>query len=187
MKVIAAGLALAAGLVGTVSGAAPNTTLGAVDPARLSEHIRILSSDAFEGRGPATPGEDKSVAYISGQMKVFGLTPAGDAGGWTQAVPLRRFETPGPISVSFTLGGTPRPLTELNDIVVHTEVPTDHVAVKDSPLVFIGYGVDAPERQWDGLQGLSISRARSPSSWSTTPISRWTPAIRCSAASTARP
>ena len=142
---------VAAWLVGTGCGASP-----AVDPAKLSEHIRVLASDAFEGRGPATPGEDKSVAYISGQMKALGLSPAADDGGWTQAVPLRRFETPGPITVSFTLGGASRPLTELNDIVVHTEVPTDHVSVKDAPLVFIGYGVDAPERRWDDFKGYDL-------------------------------
>ncbi len=151
MKLIAVVTAVA-WLIGTAcTAAAP-----AVDPAKLSDHIRILASDAFGGRGPATPGEGKSLAYISGQMKVLGLTPAGDDGGWTQAVPLRRFETPGPISVSFTFGGAPRPLTELNDIVVHTEVPTDHVAVKDAPLVFIGYGVDAPERQWDDFKGYDL-------------------------------
>jgi Zn-dependent M28 family amino/carboxypeptidase len=156
MKVFAAGVGLAAWLIGTGCGAAPNSALGTADPAKLSEHIRTLSSDAFQGRGPATPGEDKSVAYISGQMKSLGLTPAGDDGGWTQAVPLRRFVTPGPIAVSFTLAGTSRPLTELDDIVVHTEVPTDHVAVKDAPLVFIGYGVDAPERQWDDFKGYDL-------------------------------
>ena len=128
----------------------------AVDPARLSEHIRILSSDAFAGRGPATAGEDKSVAYIAGQFEALGLTPAGDHGGWTQAVPLRRFETPGPIAVGFTFAGQPHPLTELTDIVVHTEVPTDHVSVKDAPLVFIGYGVNAPERGWDDFKGYDL-------------------------------
>ena len=128
----------------------------AVDPARLSEHIRILSSDAFAGRGPATAGEDKAVAYIAGQFEALGLTPAGDHGGWTQAVPLRRFETPGPIAVGFTFAGQPHPLTELTDIVVHTEVPTDHVSVKDAPLVFIGYGVNAPERGWDDFKGYDL-------------------------------
>ena len=154
MRMSAAGLAGATWLIATVCSAADSAP--AVDPAKLSEHIRILSSDAFEGRGPATAGEDKAVAYISSQMKGLGLTPAGDDGGWTQAVPLRRFETPGPISVSFTLSGTSRPLAELDDIVVHTEVPTDHVSVKDAPLVFIGYGVDAPERGWDDFKGYDL-------------------------------
>ena len=127
-----------------------------IDPARLSEHIRILASDAFEGRGPATPGEDKTVAYISGQFEALGLVPAGDDGGWTQAVPLRRFETPGPIAVSFTVGAKPWPLTELTDIVVHTEVPATHVSVKDAQLVFIGYGVSAPEKHWDDFKGVDL-------------------------------
>lgn len=140
--------AVAAWLAGVaVAGAAT------VDPAKLSEHIRILSSDAFEGRGPATPGEDKTVAYLSGQFKALGLTPGGDDGGWTQAVPLRRFETPGPIAVGFSISGHAQPLTELQDIVVHSLVPTAHVSVKDAPLVFIGYGVNAPERGWDDFKG----------------------------------
>jgi hypothetical protein len=51
-----------------------------IDPARLSDHIKVLSSDAFEGRGPGTPGETKTVAYIAEQFKAVGLTPAGDNG-----------------------------------------------------------------------------------------------------------
>jgi Zn-dependent M28 family amino/carboxypeptidase len=146
-----ASLAIAAGLAAAAQAGA--ATAPAIDAARLSEHIRVLSSDAFEGRGPATPGEDKAVDYIAGQMKAIGLVPGGDHGGWTQAVPLRRFETPGPISVSFTLGGQPRPLAELQDIVVHSLVPTDHVTVKDAPLVFVGYGVTASERGWNDFKG----------------------------------
>ena len=142
--------ALAAG------GAAASGAGAAVDPALLSDHIRVLASDAFEGRGPATPGEDKTVAYVSGQFKAIGLTPGGDEGGWTQAVPLRRFETTGSISVGFTLVGKPRPLAELSDIVVHSLVPTAHVSVTDAPLVFIGYGVSAPERGWDDFKGYDL-------------------------------
>ena len=127
-----------------------------IEPAKISEHIRILASDAFEGRGPATPGEDRAVAYISGQLQTLGLMPAGDNGGWTQAVPLRRFETPGPIDVSFTLGGRARPLKELDEIVVHSLLPTGHVKVTDAPLVFVGYGVSAPERHWDDFKGYDL-------------------------------
>jgi Zn-dependent M28 family amino/carboxypeptidase len=126
------------------------------DPARLSDHIRTLASDAFEGRGPATAGEDKAVAYIAGQFQSLGLKPAGDAGGWTQAVPLRRFETSGPITVGFTLEGKPHPLVELQDIVVHSLRPTDHVSVKNAPVVFIGYGVSAPDRRWDDFKGYDL-------------------------------
>jgi len=154
MKRIALAIAVAAALLSTVS--APAADDGRIDPHRISEHIRTLASDAFEGRGPGTPGETKSVAYIVDQFQAIGLKPAGDHGGWTQAVPLRRFETPGPIAVSFNLNRRPRPLTETEDIVVHTLLPTPRVAVKDAPLVFIGYGVKAPERGWDDFKGYDL-------------------------------
>ena len=117
-----AGSALAAETAPTGPGPlSPSRVTEHVDVARLSEHIRVLASDAFQGRGPATPGEDKTIGYIASQFKAAGLLPGGDKGGWTQAVPLRRFETPGPIAVSFSQGGQVHPLTELDDIVVHDE------------------------------------------------------------------
>src|SRR5471032_2258981 len=80
-----------------------------IDPALLSEHIKVLSSDAFEGRGPATPGEVKSVAYISKEFKAVGLQPGGDkikAGrAWTQNVPLAEFNIEGPVSFTVKEGG----------------------------------------------------------------------------------
>ena len=156
LKVLGIGLLAATGMAG-IALAAP----AVIEGPRLSEHIKTLASDAFEGRGPATPGETKSVAYITEQFKKAGLKPGGDAitsggRGWTQAVPLRRFETPGEIKVSFTEAGKTVPLTELQDIVVHTQLPTDHVSIKDAPLVFIGYGVNAPERHWDDFKGYDL-------------------------------
>src|SRR4249920_1410722 len=76
--------------------------LPTIDPQRLSAEVKILSSDAFEGRGPATPGETKTVDYVIAQMKAAGLQPGGDVlksgkRGWTQAVPLGRFQIQGPI------------------------------------------------------------------------------------------
>src|SRR5690349_3498359 len=74
------------------------------DPARLSQHVKTLSSDAFEGRGPATPGEQKTVAYLVEQMKAAGLQPGGDLKegkrAWTQDVPLAQFNISGPVDVS---------------------------------------------------------------------------------------
>src|SRR5438477_9000031 len=80
-----------------------------IDAARLSEHIKVLSSDAFEGRGPATAGEVKSVAYISQQFKAVGLQPGGDktksGRAWTQNVPLAQFDIKGPLTFSVKAGG----------------------------------------------------------------------------------
>jgi Zn-dependent M28 family amino/carboxypeptidase len=147
----------AAAAVAAIGGAASaQKAQPQADPARLSAHIKTLSSDAFEGRAPATEGERKTIAYIAAQYKALGLAPAGDHGTYLQDVPLRRFVTPGPITVGLTEHGTPHPLKELDDVVVHTLLPTSHVDVKNAPLVFIGYGVDAPERKWDDFKGADL-------------------------------
>jgi Zn-dependent M28 family amino/carboxypeptidase len=126
------------------------------DPAHLSADIKTLASDAFEGRAPATAGEAKAVAYIEARYRAIGLAPAGDHGGYAQDVPLRRFVTPGPIQVGLEIGGRERPLKELDEIVVHTEVPTSRVRVEGAPLVFVGFGVNAPERHWDDFKGVDL-------------------------------
>lgn len=136
--------------------AASSVAAPRIEGRRLSEHIKILASDAFEGRAPGTAGEQKTIAYLSAQFNELGLQPAGDRGGWIQEVPLRRFETPGNIEASFTLSGHVRPLKELEDIVVNTHIPTSRVSVKAAPLVFIGFGVAAQERHWDDFKGFDL-------------------------------
>src|SRR5437868_825231 len=69
----------------------PRPAAPAIDPARLSAHVRILASDAFEGRGPGTPGEERTLAYLTEQFRAIGARPAGERGGWTQAVPMNRY------------------------------------------------------------------------------------------------
>jgi Zn-dependent M28 family amino/carboxypeptidase len=152
------GLVLAAAFstVPDITRAEPAPTPPKIEGRRLSEHIRILASDAFKGREPGAAGEVKTIAYVTEQFKKIGLQPAGDHGGWTQAVPLRRFEMTGDIKFGFTLAGNLRPLTRLEDIVVHTKIPTDHVTVESAPLVFIGFGVNAPERHWDDFKGYDL-------------------------------
>src|ERR1044071_620842 len=89
----------------------------ALDPDRIVADIKTLSSDAFEGRGPATAGETKTVAYLIAQMKAAGLEPAGDkqtdgSRAWTQDVPLARFATKGQVKVGVKLGGTSQTWTQ---------------------------------------------------------------------------
>ncbi|MEJ2818247.1 M28 family metallopeptidase [Caulobacter sp. CCG-8] len=133
-----------------------------IDPAKLSAHIKVLSSDEFEGRGPATAGETKSVDYIVGQMKAIGLEPAGDVGkdgarAWTQDVPLAKFDIKGPVSAQFTVGGKAVPLAQGEQIAIRAAMTNvDSVALKDAPIVFVGYGVRAPERNWDDFKGLDL-------------------------------
>jgi len=133
----------------------------AVDPARLSAHVKTLASDAFEGRGPATPGEQKTVTYIIKQMKAAGLQPGGDLKdaerAWTQDVPLAQFDIDGPVDLSVTAGGQRRALAQGKDLAVRAAATNiDKVQIKGVPLVFLGYGVTAPERKWDDYQGVDM-------------------------------
>jgi Zn-dependent M28 family amino/carboxypeptidase len=132
-----------------------------VNPARLATDIKVLASDAFEGRGPATPGEAKTVGWIIGQMIAAGLEPGGDLKdgqrAWTQDVPLGRFEMKGPVSSSFSVGGQQIALTQGEQIAIRASLTNvDAVTLANTPVVFAGYGVDAPERKWNDFAGMDV-------------------------------
>ncbi|MEO5831005.1 MAG: M28 family metallopeptidase [Rhodanobacter sp.] len=129
--------------------------------ARLSATVKTLSSDAFEGRGPATPAEVKTIDYVVAQMKAAGLQPGGDLQdgkrSWTQAVPLRRSQIIGNPSFKLTLGDQQEVLTQGEQIALRAPMDgSTAVAVANAPLVFVGYGVKAPERQWDDFKGVDL-------------------------------
>ncbi|MFL6801427.1 MAG: M28 family metallopeptidase [Sphingomicrobium sp.] len=130
-------------------------------PQRLAQHVKTLGSDAFEGRGPATAGETKTVAYLTRQFAAAGLQPGGDLVGgkrqWTQAVPLLKSEWPAPPQSSMTIAGRTVPLTQGEQIAIRA--PTNGAKAIDfagAPLVFVGYGVKAPERNWDDFKGQDL-------------------------------
>jgi Zn-dependent M28 family amino/carboxypeptidase len=130
-------------------------------PQRLSGHIRILSSDAFEGRGPATQGETKTVGYIVQQMQAAGLEPGGPiANGkrsWTQDVPLLRSEIAGTPALSMDIAGNKTALTQGDEIAIRAPMDgSKAVDLSSAPLVFVGYGVKAPERNWDDFKGVDL-------------------------------
>ncbi|RZA18768.1 MAG: M20/M25/M40 family metallo-hydrolase [Lysobacteraceae bacterium] len=127
----------------------------AIDAGDFAEHVQQLSSDAFGGRGPGTPGEEKSVEYIKAQFARIGLQP-GNGGEWFQTVPM--VETTADESAALTLaaGGAAQVLKFGSDMVVGTRTGQAEVNIKDSPLVFVGYGVDAPEQNWNDYAGLDV-------------------------------
>ncbi len=128
---------------------------------RLSDSIRTLSSDAFEGRGPATPAETRTIDYVVEQMKSAGLQPGGDLENgkrlWTQAVPLLRTEIIGRPSLSLKLGDKTETLTQGDQIAIRAPMDgSTAVDISHAPLVFVGYGVKAPERDWDDFKGIDL-------------------------------
>ncbi|MGK2912174.1 MAG: M28 family metallopeptidase [Sphingobium sp.] len=146
---------LVAGLLCTsaIAAAAPPS----FDIARISNDIKILASDEFEGRGPATRAEVKTIDYIAAQLKAAGLKPAGDKNSWFQDVPLRKSEITGTPTLSLTVAGASQPLTQGSEIAVRAaETGQSSVQFADLPLVFVGYGVKAPERGWDDFKGVDL-------------------------------
>jgi Zn-dependent M28 family amino/carboxypeptidase len=165
IAVLAPALALAAcASVPPPPPAAPAATPAAVAPApqphvdmqRMSEITRVLASDEFQGRAPGTPGEAKTIPYLIEQFKAAGLEPGGENGGWTQAVPMIRTQLKDPVSVTVMQAGQTVKLADSADIYLGTVRPVDDVKIANAPMVFVGYGVDAPERGWDDFKGVDL-------------------------------
>lgn len=131
------------------------------DGARISRDVKELASDAYEGRGPATAGEEKTIAYLSEQFAEAGLQPGGDLAngkrGWTQAVPLRRADIVGTPTIAVQNAGKPQTLTQGKQIAIRAALDgSSKVEIANAPLVFVGYGVKAPERNWDDFKGVDL-------------------------------
>ena len=128
----------------------------AIDGKAVLEHTKVLASDAFEGRAPGTKGEDLTVAYLTEQLRKIGLQPGNPDGAWLQKVPLVGTTVQGTPSLTFRRGSTERKLAWRDDYVAWTKRVADGVGLDASDLVFVGYGVQAPEFQWDDYKGVDL-------------------------------
>ena len=131
------------------------------DGKRISQDVKVLASDAYEGRGPATAGEQKTVDYLSQQFQAAGLQPGGDLKDgqrlWTQAVPLRKADIVGTPKIALDNHGKVQALTQGQEIALRAALDgSSQVDVSNAPLVFVGYGVNAPERNWDDFKGVDL-------------------------------
>jgi len=147
--------ALLAALAISASGEkTPLAQLPKIDAAAVLAHTKVLASDDYEGRAPGTRGEERTVAYLVEQFKKMGLPPGNTDGTYIQKVPLVGI-TPDPSTVlTFKKGGEERRLKFKDDVVAWTKHVDETAAVNDSEVVFVGYGVVAPEFQWDDYKGL---------------------------------
>lgn len=121
---------------------------------RILDHIKILASDDFEGRAPGTKGEAMSVEYITDQFKKLKLSPGNSDGTYRQGVPLVGFNsTP---SMSYEVGGKTVSLKSPDDFVAFAPGLKPELSIKKSDIVFVGYGVVAPEYGWDDYKGVDL-------------------------------
>jgi Zn-dependent M28 family amino/carboxypeptidase len=128
----------------------------AIDAEKIRAHVKFLSSDLLEGRGMGQRGSDIAAEYIATQFALYGLKPAGDQGTYFQEVPMVSVTTLPDITLSLVpKNGEPLQLKNLDDFVIHNETQKE-VADIDAPIVFIGYGITAPEYKWDDYKGVDL-------------------------------
>ena len=135
--------------------AAAHAFSGDITQADFLERVQRLSADDFAGRAPGTDGEAKAVEYIRQQFELAGLQP-GNHGEWFQTVPMVETTADPATVLNITAGGKPHALAFGQDMVIGTRTGRPQVDVADSALVFVGYGVDAPERGWNDYAGLDV-------------------------------
>jgi len=135
--------------------ALPAVELPELSLSTLQEVTKELSQDSYEGRAPGTAGEEKTVSYLIKKFTEAGLEP-GNNGSWTQDVPLVEITAKNVSPLSFTGGKTPMSLEYGSDFVAASYRVQPQISVKDSDVVFVGYGINAPEKGWNDYAGVDV-------------------------------
>ena len=126
----------------------------AVDSASLLQHIKDLSADSMEGRAPGTPGEEKAVAYLTQQFRKLGLKPGNPDGTYIQKVDLIGYKAHP--TASFVAKGKTVALRYPDDYIANSRHNRDSTRIEGSDVIFVGYGVVAPEYGWDDYKGVDV-------------------------------
>src|SRR4249919_3189992 len=122
----------------------------------FAAHIRVLASDEFGGRQPGSEGEEKTVSYLRDQFQRLGLEP-GNGDSYFQTVPMIETRTDvANTSLSMSVAGKARPMRFGDDMVMSTRTGAADVHVGNAPMVFVGYGVNAPEAGWNDYAGIDV-------------------------------
>ncbi len=127
-----------------------------IDPERIRAHVKFLADDLLEGRGTGTRGGDIAAHYIATQFALYGLKPAGDDGTYLQKVAFMGVHTEAASTMALLPAkGGAIDLKLGDDYVTSNQTQTQDVAV-DAPIVFVGYGIEAPEYRWDDFKGVDV-------------------------------
>lgn len=137
----------------TVISAQARTAAGRITADGLRERIATLSSDAFEGRGPATPADAKTRSYLVEQLQQIGFAAGGRDGGWQQSFDIVGIDTRMPQQWTFRKAGKEVSFKWWDEYIAASGVQADKGAIEDAEVVFVGYGIQAPEYDWDDFKG----------------------------------
>ncbi|HEX4951946.1 MAG TPA: peptidase M28, partial [Thermoanaerobaculia bacterium] len=128
-----------------------------IDRQTLEPAIRFLSDDLLEGRGPATRGDQLTQLYIATTLAGYGLEPAAADGSWTQEVPVVSVTAQAPASWRFAAGGEAVDLAWSTDYIAASGLQAPAAGFSDAEVVFVGYGIEAPEYGWDDFKGVDLA------------------------------
>jgi hypothetical protein len=128
----------------------------AIDTAAVLADIRKLASDEFGGRAPGSAGEETTVNYLVERFTAAGAEPGNPDGTWVQKVPLVGLTAKDITPLIAKKGARTQSFKVHDEVIAFSQRVTDTIAVKDSEIVFAGYGVQAPEYQWDDIKGADL-------------------------------
>ncbi len=131
------------------------SAVNAINPVNIRAHVKFLSSDLLEGRGTGQRGGDIAAEYIATQFALYGLKPAGDNGTYMQRVPMVGVTTDPSSSVTLIWNDKPNSLRLYEDIVAMDETQSA-TSDLEAPVVYVGYGIDAPDYQWNDYKDLDV-------------------------------
>ena len=141
---------------GTVAAADPAEAVNAITADLMRNYVIEISDDKYEGRGPGSRGDVAARRYLAEQMAAMGLQPGAQDGGWEQAFELVGITAEQPSSWSFTNADQSMTLTQWDQFIVFSGMQAERVAVTDAEVVFVGYGMQAPEYEWDDFKDVDL-------------------------------
>ena len=134
----------------------PLANLPKIEPTAILDRIKVLASDEYEGRAPGTKGEELTVQYLETELKKLGLKPGNTDGTYIQKVPLVGITAAPAKPLTIAKGGSKQVIKWRDEMVAWTKHVADSASIEDSDLIFAGYGVEAPEFNWDDFKGVDV-------------------------------
>jgi Zn-dependent M28 family amino/carboxypeptidase len=134
----------------------PLAALPKIDGGAILERIKVISADEFEGRAPGSKGEELTVKYLEEEFKKIGLKPGNTDGTYVQKVPLVGITGSNTQPLTIARGAQKQTFKWSDEVVAWSKHVADRAAIKDSEVIFAGYGVTAPEFDWDDFKGVDI-------------------------------